>query len=105
MRSIILVAAALVAAGAQAQSNCSRSELQVAVDSYFEAQTADFHRSIPDETTCQTFTELVVLDEDHPYAIGTRLRLVAGPATGEPIPAGSPDDSCEVGLPGYRLCV
>jgi hypothetical protein len=41
----------------------------------------DFHRSILDETTCQTFTELVVLDEAHPYAIGTRLRVVAGTIT------------------------
>jgi len=41
----------------------------------------DFHRSILDETSCQTFTEIVVLDEAHPYAIGTRLRVVADTIT------------------------
>ena len=45
------------------------------------ALAIDFHRSILDEVTCQTFTELVVLDESHPYAIGTRLRVVAGTIT------------------------
>jgi hypothetical protein len=37
----------------------------------------DFHRSILDEYSCQSFTELVVLDEAHPYAIGTRLRAAS----------------------------
>jgi hypothetical protein len=41
----------------------------------------DFHRSILDETSCQTFTEIVVLDEEHSYALGTRLRVVAGTIT------------------------
>lgn len=41
----------------------------------------DFHRSILDVTSCQSFTELVSLDERHPYAIGTRLRIVAGTIT------------------------
>ena len=103
------------AANAAVAANCSRAELQSAVDAYLVAQQAgdrealpaapvtryfeqqqpvaseasivntplaiDFHRSILDETTCQTFTELVVLDEAHPYAIGTRLRIVAGTIT------------------------
>jgi hypothetical protein len=35
----------------------------------------DFHRSLIDQTTCQTFTEVIVTDKSHPYVLGTRLRV------------------------------
>ena len=35
----------------------------------------DFHRSLLDTTTCQTFTEVIVTDKEHPYVLGTRLRV------------------------------
>ncbi len=35
----------------------------------------DFHRSLLDPDTCQTFTELIVTDKEHPYVLGTRLRV------------------------------
>jgi len=35
----------------------------------------DFHRTLIDPATCQTFTELIVTDKSHPYVIGTRLRV------------------------------
>jgi hypothetical protein len=35
----------------------------------------DFHRSLIDPTTCQTFTEAIVTDKSHPYVLGTRLRV------------------------------
>jgi len=35
----------------------------------------DFHRSLIDPATCQTFTEVIVTDKSHPYVIGTRLRV------------------------------
>lgn len=35
----------------------------------------DFHRTLIDQATCQTFTEVIVTDESHPYVIGTRLRV------------------------------
>ena len=35
----------------------------------------DFHRSLLDTATCQTFTEVIVTDKEHPYAFGTRLRV------------------------------
>jgi hypothetical protein len=35
----------------------------------------DFHRTLIDPATCQTFTELIVTDKSHPYVIGTRLRI------------------------------
>jgi hypothetical protein len=35
----------------------------------------DFHRSLLDTATCQTFTEVIVTDKEHPYVLGTRLRV------------------------------
>ena len=35
----------------------------------------DFHRTLIDSTTCQTFTEVIVTDKSHPYVVGTRLRV------------------------------
>ena len=35
----------------------------------------DFHRSLLDPATCQTFTEVIVTDKEHPYVLGTRLRV------------------------------
>ena len=35
----------------------------------------DHHLSIFDEDSCQTFTEVIVTDEEAPYVIGTRLRV------------------------------
>ncbi len=30
----------------------------------------DFHRSLLDTATCQTFTEVIVTDKEHPYVLG-----------------------------------
>jgi hypothetical protein len=35
----------------------------------------DFHRTLIDQATCQTFTEVIVTDKSYPYVIGTRLRV------------------------------
>ncbi len=35
----------------------------------------DFHRTLIDPATCQTFTEVIVTDKTHPYLLGTRLRV------------------------------
>jgi len=35
----------------------------------------DFHRTLIDPSTCQTFTEVIVTDKSHPYVLGTRLRV------------------------------
>jgi hypothetical protein len=37
--------------------------------------TIDHHRSLLDESTCQTFTEVIVTDAAKPYILGTRLRV------------------------------
>ena len=38
----------------------------------------DFHRSLLDTSTCQTFTEVIVADKANPYVLGTRLRVNHG---------------------------
>jgi hypothetical protein len=35
----------------------------------------DHHRSLLDDATCQTFTELIVTDSEKPYVLGTRMRV------------------------------
>jgi hypothetical protein len=35
----------------------------------------DHHRSLLDTATCQTFTEVIVTNKEHPYVFGTRLRV------------------------------
>src|SRR5256885_9224416 len=35
----------------------------------------DFHRTLIDTSTCQTFTEVIVTDKAAPYVIGTRVRV------------------------------
>lgn len=37
-----------------------------------------FHRSFLDVVSCRTFTEVIVTEGDHPYVIGTRLRVENG---------------------------
>jgi len=38
----------------------------------------DFHRSLLDTTSCQTFTEAVITDPAHPYVLGTALQARGG---------------------------
>src|SRR5678816_4063562 len=35
----------------------------------------DFNRSILDTTICETFTEVIVTDQSHPYVLGVRTRV------------------------------
>src|SRR5213594_3174314 len=35
----------------------------------------DHHRILLDTATCQTYTEVIVTDKEHPYVFGTRLRV------------------------------
>ncbi len=37
--------------------------------------TINHHRSIYDEETCQSFTEVIVTDKDNPYVLGARMRV------------------------------
>jgi hypothetical protein len=40
-----------------------------------KAMNIDFHRSLIDTSTCQTFTEVIVTNKAEPYVLGTRLRV------------------------------
>jgi len=51
---------------------------QMATGILAKPQKVDFHRSLLDPTTCQSFTEAVVADPAHPYVLGTRLKLDGG---------------------------
>jgi hypothetical protein len=35
----------------------------------------DYHRSLMDTDSCQTFTEVIVTDKEKPYVMGTRMRI------------------------------
>jgi hypothetical protein len=39
------------------------------------AMKIDHQRSLLDTSTCQTFTEVIVTDKEHPYVLATRLRV------------------------------
>ena len=73
-----------------AQSEGDTSELPFAANlGYYENETLmdvddglintpmtiNHHRSLLDADSCQTFTEVIVNDEDNPYVLGTRLRV------------------------------
>jgi hypothetical protein len=49
----------------------------VAIDSGLikTAMKIDHHFSLLDESTCQTFTEVIVTDAANPYVLGTRMRV------------------------------
>jgi hypothetical protein len=53
------------------ESEPSQGILQTALD-------IDFHRSILDVETCETFTELIRTNNIHPYVLGTRLKVRDG---------------------------
>jgi hypothetical protein len=91
---IALAGALLAPMAATAEVSCARGGLQDAVDLYIEAQgngdlsglpladglvnealDIDHHFSLLDTDSCQTFTEVIVADEDEPYVLGTRMRI------------------------------
>jgi hypothetical protein len=37
-----------------------------------------FHRSLLDADSCRTFTEVIIAEGDHPYVLGTRLKVEGG---------------------------
>ena len=40
-----------------------------------EPLVVDFHRSLIDTEICETYTEIICASGDHPYVIGTRLKI------------------------------
>ncbi|HEX7235858.1 MAG TPA: hypothetical protein VF405_02780, partial [Gammaproteobacteria bacterium] len=53
--------------------NMERADINAGVIK--KALKIDHHRSLLDEATCQTFTEVIVTDAANPYVLGTRMRI------------------------------
>lgn len=53
--------------------NIERSDIKQGIVN--QAMNINFHRSLLDTETCQTFTEVIVTDKDKPYVLGTRMRI------------------------------
>jgi len=53
------------------------NEQRIAIDDGLirKALEIDHHFSLLDTESCQTFTEVIVTDEDEPYVLGTRMRI------------------------------
>lgn len=62
-----------LAAGLGYQENMESADINDSIVS--TPLNIDHHFSLLDEDSCQTFTEVIVTDEDSPYVLGTRLRV------------------------------
>lgn len=59
----------------QAKYMENRNEVALGQGIWHKPLAVDFHRSQLDVETCQTFTEIIHTSSDHPYVIGTRLKI------------------------------
>jgi len=62
-----------LAAGLGYQENMETADINTGMLS--KPLQIDHHFSLLDEDSCQTFTEVIVTNEDEPYVLGTRLRI------------------------------
>jgi hypothetical protein len=53
----------------------NRKEIPFSQGIWQKPLAIDFHRSLLDVETCETFTEIIHTSSDHPYVIGTRLKI------------------------------
>jgi hypothetical protein len=53
----------------------NRNEIPLGQGIWQNPLSVDFNRSLLDVETCQTFTEIAHTSSDHPYLIGTRLKV------------------------------
>ena len=54
----------------------NRKEIPFNQGIWQKALDIDFHRSVLDVESCETFTEIIHASSDHPYVLGTRLKIV-----------------------------
>ena len=59
----------------QARYMENRNEIPLGKGIWQTPLAVDFNRSQLDVETCQTFTEIIHTSSDHPYVIGTRLKI------------------------------
>jgi hypothetical protein len=62
-----------LASGAKYIEN--RKEILFGQGIWQTALDIDFHRSLLDVETCETFTEIIDANSNHPYVLGTRLKI------------------------------
>jgi hypothetical protein len=62
-----------LATGVGYQENIAPAEINGSM--LTRALEIDHHFSLLDEDSCQTFTEVIVTDDDEPYVLGTRMRI------------------------------
>ena len=62
----------------QARYMENRNEVALGKGIWQTPLAVDFSRSQLDTETCQTFTEIIHTGSDHPYVIGTRLKIEGG---------------------------
>jgi len=53
----------------------NRKEVPLGQGLWQTALDIDFHRSLLDVETCETFTEIIRTNSSHPYVIGTRMKI------------------------------
>lgn len=63
----------LAANGGGYWENAVRFDIETGIIN--KALEIDHHFSIYDESSCQTFTEVIVTDAEEPYVLGTRMRI------------------------------
>ena len=56
----------------------NRKEIPFGDGIWQEPLSIDFHRSLLDVDSCQTYTEIIHANGSHPYVIGTRLKVEDG---------------------------
>jgi hypothetical protein len=65
----------LMPLAAQAKYIENRKEIPLSQGIWQAPLAIDFHRSLLDVETCETFTEIIHTSSSHPYVIGTRLKI------------------------------
>jgi len=53
----------------------NRKEISFLEGIWFKPLVVDFHRSFIDTKQCETYTEIICASGNHPYVIGTRLKI------------------------------
>ena len=65
-----------LAAGVSYQENIAAADIKTGILN--KPMAINYHASILDDDSCQTFTEVIVTDKEEPYVMGTRMRINHG---------------------------
>jgi hypothetical protein len=76
LEALKMGAPSIMPLASQAKYIENRKEIQLGQGLWQAPLDINFHRSLLDVETCQTFTEIIHTGSSHPYVIGTRLKIV-----------------------------